>query len=254
MRRFFHFLGVSATMFFTLCMASCNNDITENPNQNLLKTSFSSEEFSIVKDRIKTVLTKICKNAYDGNSIDVELFESIMSEEMNLTKDELIQLENFTFTRASSGRQQLTEGQNQALNQVTDYFADKNYITENDFAYVELACQTLPEDEALDILLGVALSRLTIDAAQELIDEGVYDELLEIQNVLDKPGDAQYNAKTSKEKLKTLLCNLSAGALGAIYGYWTTGILISVCSGGTAAVIGGGVSIVSGAIISTIAC
>lgn len=222
-------------VFISLFVSSCSNEETNVQSNEDVTYNSSNPMYVAAKNEIKDVLGSVSERAFDGESIDVEEFEKIISEKTGLTKEQIIKIEDEGFTRSTEDNlKKISINQEEVINKLATFFSEKESITDDDLIYVNSLCSKLSDNERQEIVLGVLIAKMSIDAASEL----------EINN-LTRAGWTQ-----------TIICGLACEGCAGIWGYMAKGVLVAagIGTGGGAAVAGWVVSAVGGIVLSKIAC
>ena len=226
-----------AFTLFCFFMSSCNSDdLTINNKQDFFPSS-SDVSYVTAKNEIKDVLLSVKQQAFDGESIDVEEFENIISKKTGWSKEYIYQLENISFTRSSVEDDNLiSDAQKKVIKDLTTYFSEKKSICDDDLQYVSSLCSNLSEMEKQEIISGVIIAKMTIDAATEIENE-----------------TATRGARTFAEKV---LCNMSVSGIVGVWGIMGKGVLVAagVATGGIGTAAVWVVTSAAGAALSAVAC
>ena len=202
--------------------------------------SSSDASYQAAKVEVKGVLERIIDEAVIEESIDVVEFERIISEKTGWTKEEIIQKENEGQTRSSLCENDfLSSEQNNIINEIGTYFSKLSYISDNDVMYAEELCSSLPEEEKREIIQGVLVTKVTIDALYELENEGTSRAT----------GSQQMN------KLGWAVCTLAVSSIGDV---WSAMVIQSLIAAGAttagAGAVAGGVVLVGTYLLGKYAC
>ena len=222
-------------VFISLFVSSCSNEETNVQSNEDVTYNSSNPMYVAAKNEIKDVLGSVSERAFDGESIDVEEFEKIISEKTGLTKEQIIKIEDEGFTRSTEDNlKKISINQEEVINKLATFFSEKESITDDDLIYVNSLCSKLSDNERQEIVLGVLIAKMSIDAASEL----------EINNL------------TRAGWTRTIICGLACEGCAGIWGYMAKGVLVAVGigTGGGAAVAGWVVSAVGGIVLSKVAC
>lgn len=229
-------------MLLGACLAnySCNdlNSLEKLPNCENTERNYSKKE-----ELTYQLLNRIYKETYDGHNIDFEKFNNIISEDFNISKDELYSLHQI-YTRSQN-------------------YSDEKYQLPKEIQPLYGLLKESVEDKDLskeEINTLLAKSRSLSQENRVLFEtilEAVNSTLLALERISNEQNLTRgFFDRSWRENLASLACNVSTGSIGAIYGS-AAGVIASgvfaasaVASKGATVVVG----IAVGAILSTICC
>lgn len=204
---------------------SCQSE-EGNMHENLYT---KSDGYYSAKVEIKRVTDELKANSYDGQSINVEVFEEIMSKETGWTKEEIVSKETICQTRSIDDV--LSVRQQKLLDEFNVFFSGRKEITDDDVALFIEKCQILPKIEQEEFVAGLITAQLIL----EVLDESI----------------------VTRMSMESFACNLATSTLSGVYGEWAAGIAIAcgaIPGGAVAWGVGFAVAAISGSILGTTVC
>lgn len=228
--------NVIAVVLSALIISSCNQHRSEEIN---LDSEKSTYVYSEADEEVYSLLRTIYTEAFDGNNIDVEKFESIAVESGYVSSNDFINLTSIEL-RSSNGedidvRELLTPDMTSIYELMIELIENDGELNQKEIDSLMKKAESLSQEERADMEAIIQATHLTLSSLKRLEME---------------------NPNLRAWSFGGFVCNLASGGIGATWG--TIGAGVAMALGATSTVVTGGVSLVVGAVvsaaISTVAC